>query len=62
MSIMNLKEYKQNYAAIFQLLKTLTFAQINFKPDKDKWSIHEIINASGRYRGSKSCSLQDNIG
>ncbi len=40
---MNLKEYKQNYTAIFKLLKILTPVQINYKPDKNTWSIHEII-------------------
>jgi uncharacterized damage-inducible protein DinB len=40
---MNLKEYKQNYLPIFRLLKKLTPAQINYKPDKNSWSIHEII-------------------
>jgi hypothetical protein len=40
---MNLNEYKQNYIPIFKLLKSVSPAQINFKPDKNTWSIHEII-------------------
>ena len=40
---MDLSEYKNNYSQIFNLLKKLSTDQINFKPDKNKWSIHEII-------------------
>ena len=40
---MDLSEYKKNYKEVFELLKTLSKDQITYKPDKDKWSIHEII-------------------
>lgn len=40
---MDLTEYQKNYLEIFELLKKLSDEQINFKPDKNKWSIHEII-------------------
>ncbi len=40
---MDLKEYKKSYLPIFQLLKTLSQAQIHYKPDKNAWSINEII-------------------
>jgi hypothetical protein len=40
---MDLSEYRENYSPIFELLKTLSKDQIDFKPEKDKWSIYEII-------------------
>lgn len=40
---MNLENYKNNYSEILTFLNSLSTDQINFKPAKDKWSIHEII-------------------
>ena len=40
---MDLEKYKNNYSEILSLVKTLSDIEINFKPAKDKWSIHEII-------------------
>ena len=40
---MDLNEYKNNYAPTLDLLKTLSKNQIDFKPQRDEWSIHEII-------------------
>jgi hypothetical protein len=40
---MDLIEYKNNFKELFDLLPSLSEAQINYKPAENKWSVHEII-------------------
>ena len=40
---MDIIEYKNNFKELFDLLPSLTEAQINYKPAENKWSVHEII-------------------
>jgi len=40
---MDLQFYKESITPIFEFLQTLSKEQIEYKPAKDKWSVHEII-------------------